>query len=124
MHSPMEQFEIRRIFPIHLMGYDLSFTNSSLMMAINLITLISILLLTTRKISIVPGRMQMVGETIYVLIDDMIKSTAGPQAKRYMPFIFSLFLFILICNIMGMLPFTFTVTSHIIVTFVMAAVVF
>ncbi|MCE2991341.1 MAG: F0F1 ATP synthase subunit A [Candidatus Jidaibacter sp.] len=124
MHNPMEQFEVTRVFPIELFGYDISFTNASMMMAINLCAIFLLLFLTARKVSVIPGRTQMLGECIYGLIDDMILGTAGRDAKRYMPFIFSLFIFILTCNLLGMFPFSFTVTSHIIVTFAMAIVVF
>lgn len=124
MHNPMEQFEVKRIFPFELLGYDLSFTNASMMMAINLLAIFFILIISARRVNIIPSRMQMVGESIYGLIDDMILGTAGRDAKKYMPFIFSLFMFILTCNLLGMLPFSFTVTSHIIVTFAMAIVVF
>lgn len=124
MHNPMEQFEVRRIFPFELFGFDVSFTNASMMMAINLCAIFFLLIITARRANIIPSRLQMVGESIYGLIDDMILGTAGKDAKKYMPFIFSLFMFILTCNLLGMLPLSFTVTSHIIVTFAMAIVVF
>lgn len=124
MHSPMEQFEIKTLIPIKLLGYNVSFTNSSLMLFINLFVLTLILYLSARKVNILPTRTQMLGESIYELISEMVKSTAGVKAKKFLPFIFSLFVFILTCNIMGMLPYAFTVTSHIIVTFILAAVIF
>ncbi len=124
MHNPMEQFEVKRILPFELFGFDVSFTNASMMMVINFCAILLLLFISARRINIIPGRLQMVGETLYGLIDDMILGTAGQDAKKYMPFIFSLFIFIITCNILGMLPFSFTVTSHIIVTFIMAIVVF
>ncbi len=120
----MEQFEVKSIFPMELLGFNVAFTNASMMMIINLCAILLILVITARRVNIIPSRLQMVGESIYGLIDDMILGTAGPEAKRYMPFIFSLFMFILTCNLLGMIPFSFTVTSHIIVTLAMALVVF
>jgi F-type H+-transporting ATPase subunit a len=124
MHNPMEQFEVKSIFPMELLGIDIAFTNASMMMVVNLCAILLLLAITAQKVNIIPGRLQCLGESIYGLINDMILGTAGPEAKRYMPFIFSLFIFILTCNLLGMIPFSFTVTSHIIVTFAMAIVVF
>ena len=124
MHNPLEQFAVKKIIPLELFGYDISFTNSSLIMMLALISIFILLTATCFRPSIIPSRVQMVGEIMFNLINDLLHNIAGEEAKKYMPFIFTLFIFILICNLMGMLPFSFTVTSHIIVTFAMAIVVF
>ena len=123
--NPMHQFEVYRLGPeINVGGIDLSFTNSSLFMAICVFFILATFLIATKKKSLVPSKMQLVSELSYALIAKMINDTAGSNAKPYLPFIFSLFMFVLFCNMFGMLPYSFTVTSHIIVTFVLAAIIF
>lgn len=124
MHSPLEQFTIKTIIPFELEGYKLDFTNSSLFMVLALLTIFIMLGVSVRRASLIPSRLQVFGEMFYEVIDNMILSTSGAGGKRFMPFIFTLFMFILTTNLLGMLPFSFTVTSHIIVTFAMAIVVF
>jgi F-type H+-transporting ATPase subunit a len=137
-HSPLEQFLIKRIVDICVggdwvhndngtvtcSGFDASFTNASLFMliAIGLITLF--LVFSMRDRSLVPTRWQSMAELSYEFIANMIRDNVGSEGKKYFPFIFSLFMFILFCNLLGMIPYTFTVTSHIIVTFALALVVF
>jgi len=123
--NPMHQFEVYRIGPeINLGDINLSFTNASLFMAISAISVLSLLFFGTKKKSLIPTRMQLITEMSYTFVAKMINDTTGSSAKSYFPFIFSLFMFILFCNMIGMLPYSFTVTSHIIVTFVLAAIVF
>lgn len=122
--NPINQFEIKRILPIEIGGYDISFTNSSAMMLVALCCIFTFLYFSGRNIKTIPSRLQMIAETIFQMIDGMIMDTSGSEGRKYIPFIFSLFLFIIICNLLGMIPFSFTVTSHIIVTFAMAAFVF
>jgi len=123
--NPMHQFEVYKIGPeINLGNINLSFTNSSLFMTISGILILSLLFLGTKKKSLIPSKVQLVTEISYVFIAKMINDTAGSNAKSFFPFIFTLFMFVLFCNMVGMLPYSFTVTSHIIVTFVLAAVVF
>ena len=123
--NPMHQFNVYKIGPeIEISGINLSFTNSSLFMAISAASIVVLLLLGTREKKIVPGKIQLISEILYNFIAKMISDTAGKKAKPYFPFIFSLFIFILFCNMIGMLPYSFTVTSHIIVTFALAATVF
>ena len=123
--NPMHQFEIYKIGPeISLGNINLSFTNSSLFMTISGILILSLLFLGTKKKSLIPSKVQLVTEISYTFIAKMINDTAGSNAKSFFPFIFTLFMFVLFCNMVGMLPYSFTVTSHIIVTFVLAAVVF
>lgn len=124
MHNPLEQFEIKKLFDITVGGYDVSYTNSSLMMSAVLFFIFFVLGFMAMRPNAIPSRIQIIGEALYELIDSMILGTAGKDAKKYMPFIFTLFMFILSSNLLGMIPYSFTVTSHIIVTFVMAAVVF
>lgn len=124
MHNPLEQFEIKTLFPIDWLGYKLDFTNASLFMVFALVVLFLLLAGSVRKAALVPSRMQAFGEIFYEMVDNMIVSTSGSEGRRFMPFIFTLFMFILTLNLLGMLPFGFTVTSHIVVTFAMAIVVF
>ena len=123
--NPMHQFAVYRVGPeINLGGINLSFTNASLFMIISSLTILLLLFFGTRKKLLVPSKMQLVVEMSYTFIAKMINDTAGPSAKPFFPFIFTLFMFVLFCNMIGMLPYSFTVTSHIIVTFVLAAFIF
>ena len=123
--NPMHQFEVYRLGPeINLGPANLSFTNASLFMAISAATILFFLFFGTKKKSLVPSKIQLVTEMTYSFIAKMINDTAGSAAKPFFPFIFTLFMFVLFCNMVGMLPYSFTVTSHIIVTFALAAIVF
>ena len=123
--NPMHQFEVYRIGPeINLGEINLSFTNASLFMTISSILILLFLFLGTKKKSLVPSKIQFVTEASYTFVAKMINDTAGSNAKSFFPFIFTLFMFVLFANMVGMLPYSFTVTSHIIVTFVLAAIVF
>ena len=123
--NPMHQFEIYRIGPeINLGTVNLSFTNASLFMIISAITILFLLFLGTKKKLLIPSKTQFITEMSYTFIAKMINDTAGSGAKSFFPFIFTLFMFVLFCNMIGMLPYSFTVTSHIIVTFMLAATVF
>ena len=123
--NPMHQFNVYRIGPeISLGNVDISFTNASLFMMISALAIISVFFAGTKRKAIVPTKIQLLTELSYTLISKMISDTAGSKAKPYFPFIFSLFMFVLFCNMLGMLPYSFTVTSHIIVTFALAAIIF
>jgi F-type H+-transporting ATPase subunit a len=123
--NPMHQFEVYRIGPEIILGsLDLSFTNASLFMVISSILILILLFLGTKKSLLVPSKIQLVAEMSYTFVAKMISDTAGTNAKPFFPFIFTLFMFVLFCNMVGMLPYSFTVTSHIIVTFILAAIVF
>jgi F-type H+-transporting ATPase subunit a len=124
MHSPLEQFDIKPLLPLEIGGYNVSFTNSSLLMCIAAGLAFLLLFLGARKIQPHPSRLQAFSEILYNLIDDLVVDVSGKDAKKFVPLIFSLFLFILICNLLGMIPFSFTVTSHIAVTFALAIVLF
>ena len=123
--NPMHQFEVYKIGPkIDLGGINLSYTNSSLFMTISGILILSLLFFGTKKKSLIPSKLQLITEMSYTFVAKMINDTAGSSAKSFFPFIFTLFMFVLFCNMVGMLPYSFTVTSHIIVTFVLAAIIF
>tara|TARA_Y100000590_G_scaffold132693_1_gene151615 strand:- start:4443 stop:5177 length:735 start_codon:yes stop_codon:yes gene_type:complete len=123
--NPMQQFEVYKIGPeINFGGVNLSFTNASLFMIISSILILLFLFLGTKKKSLIPTKMQFITEASYTFVAKMINDTAGSSAKSFFPFIFTLFMFVLFANMVGMLPYSFTVTSHIIVTFVLAAIVF
>lgn len=124
MAGPLEQFEIKPIAEMQVAGIDVSFTNSSLWMVIVVTALTFFLVGGTRKNALVPGRWQAMVEMAYEFIANMVKENVGREGKQYFPFIFTLFMFILGSNLAGMIPYSFTTTSHIIVTFALAAVVF
>jgi F-type H+-transporting ATPase subunit a len=120
----MEQFEIKRLVSLHLGGLDVSYTNSALWMTIAIAIMAYIFIYGMRKQALVPGRLQGMAETGYEFIAKMVGDNVGDEGKKYFPFILSLFLFVLGCNAVGLIPYSFTPTSHIIVTFAMAAFVF
>ena len=123
--NPMSQFNVNKIGPeIKLGGVDLSFTNASLFMLITVTTILLFLYLSTKDKKIIPNKLQLLSEILYNFVAKMISDTAGSKAKPYFPFIFSLFVFVLMCNMIGMVPYSFTVTSHIIVTMVLALFIF
>ena len=122
--DPLHQFEIHSILPIQVGGLDLSFTNSSLWMVITIAVITLFFVLSTGGRALVPGRMQSVAELFYEIIANMVRENVGTEGRRYFPFIFSLFLFVLFGNTLGVIPSSFTFTSHIVVTFFMAIVIF
>jgi F-type H+-transporting ATPase subunit a len=122
--SPLEQFKIERLADIRLGGIDASFTNSSLFMVAAIIVITLFLVLGMRRAELVPGRWQSMAELTYEFIANMVRENVGSEGRKYFPFVFSLFMFILVGNLLGMIPYSFTFTSHIIVTFAMALTVF
>jgi F-type H+-transporting ATPase subunit a len=114
--DPLEQFVIRPIVPLHIGNFDISFTNSSAWMMIAIIAATTLFTLGMKKRALVPGRLQMAVEMYYAMVADMVRSTIGPEGKKYFPFIFTLFITLLLGNMMGIIPYSFTFTSHIIVT--------
>jgi len=118
--NPMYQFNVYRIGPeIKLGSVDISFTNASLFMVISSLAILIIFNLGAKKKTLIPDKLQLLSELSYSFVAKMISDTAGSKAKPYFSFIFSLFMFVLFCNMFGMIPYAFTVTSHIIVTFVL-----
>lgn len=126
MAGPMEQFEITVLHPIQVGAYDLSFTNSSLWMAIALAAVSIFLFVGTARPQLVPGRWQAAVEYIYDFVRKMLDENVGPEGRRFAPLIFSIFIFVLACNLLGLLPWigAFTPTSHIAVTLALAVIVF
>ena len=124
-NNPMQQFTVNKIGPeIKIAGIDLSFTNASLFMVISASLILLLLFVGSKEKKIIPNKMQLISEIFYTFVAKMISDTAGSKAKPYFPFIFSLFMFVLFCNMVGMLPYSFTVTSHIIVTLILALFIF
>ena len=123
-HNPLEQFAIQRIVPLHIGGIDVSITNSTVFMVLAIALITLFLTMSMRGGSLVPSRWQSMAEISYEFVGNMIRENVGNEGRAYFPFIFSLFMFVLFCNLLGMIPFGFTATSHIIVTFALAAVVF
>lgn len=123
-HSPMAQFEIHRFIPMEAGGIDVSFTNSSLFMVIALSAITLFLSLSMRRGALVPSRWQSVAELSYEFVANMMRDTVGTSGQKFFPFVFTLFMFVLFTNMLGMIPYAFTVTSHIIVTFALASLVF
>ena len=123
--NPMSQFDVYRIGPeIKVGAFDISFTNASLFMIICTVSILLVFNLGSKRNSVLPNKMQLLAELSYTFVAKMISDTAGSKAKPYFAFIFSLFMFVLFCNMFGMIPYTFTVTSHIIVTFILASFIF
>lgn len=125
--DPMSQFEIIRHVKLDILGIDASFTNSGVIMLLAVLVVGGFLFFSTRGRALVPGRMQSIAEICYEFVANMVRENIGTAGLKYFPFVFTLFVFILACNMLGMLPLgkhTFTPTSHIIVTFALAMMVF
>ncbi len=129
--SPLKQFEVQPIVDINVFGLDLSFTNSALWMTITTVFIIAfftIPFLKTKKTNSVedlyPSRLQVASELGFNFISSLINDTVGKEGKKYFPLVFALFMFILFGNLFGMIPYSFTFTSHIIVTLALAMGVF
>ena len=120
MASPLEQFEIKPIVSILIEDVDLSFTNSALWMVIAVAAVYWLVVAGTRHHALVPGRLQSVVELSYEFVANMVRDNAGKEGMQFFPLIFTLFMFILMGNMLGMIPGSFTFTSHIIVTFFLA----
>ncbi len=122
--SPLAQFEIKRLIPIEIGNFDVSFTNSSTFMVLTVMATSAFLIIGMRRNALIPGRWQSMVELLYIFIANLLKDTVGTQGRPYFPFIFTVFMFVLVGNLFGMIPYSFTFTSHIVVTFTMALVVF
>jgi F-type H+-transporting ATPase subunit a len=118
--DPIHQFALTDIVPLG----EFSFTNSSLFMVLTTGLIGAYLILSTQKRAMVPNRVQLVSEMLYEFVANMVSDSAGKAGMKFFPFVFSLFMFVLVANLFGMIPFFFTVTSHIIVTFALAMLVF
>ena len=125
MADPIHQFEIKKLAVLgHVGGQEIAFTNSALFMAITVVGIWALLVAGSSRRALIPGRMQSIAELSYEFVANTIQSSAGKEGMRFFPLVFSLFMFILTANMIGIIPYTFTVTSHIIITAAMALLVF
>jgi F-type H+-transporting ATPase subunit a len=123
-HSPLAQFEIKTLVPLQVGDINVSLTNSSVFMVATVLVISLFLVAGMRRNALIPGRWQSLVELSYIFIANLIKDTVGSEGRPYFPFVFTVFMFVLFGNLFGMLPYTFTFTSHIVVTFTMALFVF
>lgn len=123
-HSPIHQFEIHDIVPMQLAGIDISFTNSALWMMVAVAVSCTFLYLAAKPAALVPGRLQAFGEMLYGFVANMVRENAGKHGMEYFPMIFTVFMVVLMGNLLGMIPYSFTYTSHIIVTGILALAIF
>ena len=126
VNNPLEQFQIVPLIPIRSGAVDISFTNSSLMMILATGAFLTLcrLVLVEGQGHLIPNRWQALVEFFYSFIQDMVSSNVGERGQGYFPMVFVLFIFILVCNLIGMVPYSFTVTSHIIVTLALSMTVY
>jgi F-type H+-transporting ATPase subunit a len=122
-YDPIHQFHIEDLIPIEVGGVDFSFTNSALFMVLTVAGASAFLMLSTRRRTLVPSRWQSAAEVTYEFVAQTLRESAGSDGMRFFPFVFSLFMFILVANLWGMFPYFFTVTSHIVITAAMALTV-
>jgi len=123
--DPIHQFEIKNLLPIaRIGGIEIALTNSALFMMIALALILLLMLGATSSRALVPGRLQAVAEMSYEFVATTLRNTAGPEGMKFFPLVFSLFMFILVLNVIGIIPYTFTVTSHIVITVALALLVF
>jgi F-type H+-transporting ATPase subunit a len=123
--DPIHQFRIVDLFPVVKIGNtEIAFTNSALMMLVAVVGLTAFLVGATARGSLIPSRLQSAAEISYEFVAATIRSTAGAEGMKFFPFVFSLFMFVLTLNMLGLIPYSFTVTSHIIVTAALAITVF
>jgi len=123
-NSPFVQFEVTPLVPFKFGALDLSFTNSSLWMVFTIATIALLMFQGIRKRQLVPSRWQSTSEVLVEFVSGIVRDNAGKEGMKYFPLIFTLFMFILFCNLLGMVPASFTVTSHIIVTLAIAVILF
>jgi F-type H+-transporting ATPase subunit a len=123
-HSPLAQFTVQPIVPLHIGGVDISYTNASLMMTIVVVLIVGLLLLATYRARLVPGRLQSVAELAYEFTDNMIGDNLGAEGRAFFPFVFSLFTFLLLGNLISLVPYSFSFTAQIVVTAALAVFVF
>ena len=124
MPDPIHQFEIHRIIPITIFGWDVSFTNSSMFMLVAVLLTVLFFFAAMRSRSLVPTRLQSVAEIAVEFVRNMLRESMGEDGMQFFPFVFSLFIFIFVANMLGMIPGAFSVTSHIVITAALAALVF
>jgi F-type H+-transporting ATPase subunit a len=123
-HSPLAQFTVERIVPLHIGGVDISYTNAALMMTIVVVLIVGLLLAATRRAQLVPGRLQSLAELAYEFTDRMVEDNVGEEGRAFFPFVFSLFMFLLLGNVIALVPFSFSFTAQIVITATLALLVF
>jgi F-type H+-transporting ATPase subunit a len=121
--NPIEQFELHRHIPHQIGGVDVSFTNASAYMLLAALGVVLLMVFMTQGKRVVPGRGQALAEMLYEFVANMVRQVAGEEGMRFFPFVFTLFAFVLISNLIGLAPYTFSVTSQIVVTFSFAMLV-
>jgi F-type H+-transporting ATPase subunit a len=125
MTDPIHQFEITKLLTIGKVGaVEIAVTNSAIYMVAAVTIISAFLIISTRSRALVPGRLQAVAEMLYEFVADMIRGATGPEGMQFFPLVFTLFTFIFVANVMGLIPYGFTVTSHIIITAALALLVF
>ena len=124
MLNPLEQFLVKPVISFTVLSHNIEFTNSTLAFFATYLIILLFTKITCRNLSLIPNKVQACGEALFLLINNMLISTAGKQSRKFFTLIFSLFMFILISNSIGMIPIGFTTTSHIVVTFTLAIFVF
>ena len=126
MHSPIEQFVVKTLIQIKdpIFGYDISFTNASLFMVLASIVPLTLLIIGVRSAEMIPGKIQSISEMIFEFVENLLLENTGNSGRPYFSFIFTLFLLVLFGNLLGMLPYSYTFTSQIIITFFMAIIIF
>ena len=123
--DPISQFEITKLFPLFKIGSaEFHFTNSAVFMILAVLLTMLLMAGATAKRQLVPGPFQSVAEIVYEFVENTIRSTAGEEGMTFFPFVFSLFMFVLVANVLGLIPYSFAVTSHLIITAALAIMVF
>lgn len=122
--KPLDQFKIIDLVGLKIGSYDLSFTNSASFMLIGFLLTTAFFVIALRRTSPIPGKLQSTAEILHDFIFNTVQENTGGKGEKYVPFIFSLFMFILMLNLLGLIPYGFTVTSHLSVTFALAIIVF
>jgi F-type H+-transporting ATPase subunit a len=123
--DPIHQFQIVDLFPVVKIGAtQINFTNSAAYMALSVVVITAFLIGGTAKRALVPGRLQSAAELTYEFVATTLRSSAGAEGMKFFPFVFTLFTFILAINLIGLIPYTFTVTTHIVITATLSISVF
>jgi F-type H+-transporting ATPase subunit a len=123
-HNPLDQFKVHTILDFKIGKLDLSITNSAFFMMLSTLLIIVFLLKATSKKLLIPSKSQVLAESLFNFVNNIIKETIGEEGKKFFPLIFSIFLFIFMCNALGLAPYSFTSTSQIAVNFALALIAF
>lgn len=123
-HSPLAQFEITNMVDLSLFGVDISHTNSALFMVLTTLISVTFFFIASKRAQVMPTKFQLAAESIYDFVENILVENTGEEGKKFFPLALSLFLFIAVANLLGMVPYSFTVTSHIITTFALSTLLF